>query len=806
MLSAAVALTTFIGTATAQDAGSEATDSLLLSAPELDEVVISARIKNSRQSLNDNIAFSLINEIVSQIDRYRPATNGTLSRERRDVTGIALAEPDRGLLRYELRRHPELFPRYLNNDPALGSPVVYLSCHEKIYTELFDEQGHAIRPTAIYQLDKTSGETALTRLETALSVQHSALADGATAFSRRTGIDDFLSEDEIEGPLNHYIGNTDIFSGDICIVGTRFPSPISHFGTIFYRFALGDTVTIKGIPCLDLMFTPRDSRSQAFWGHIYVSPDDHHINHVTLSTPSHLKLNLVHGITMIQSFRRGDNGRIDLVHESLMCRLAVSALGLERLGGAALRRDVSYRDYKEQKSQTPASCTDAMASGSETSHSFRDLPPSQPFRLTESLVSELRRRPGYRLIEGIGGMAYTRYFPSDPLRPKFWYGPVGSLVSWNNIEGLRIRPGVVTSAYLHPNLAARGYVAWGTRDHRWKYMAELEYSFSKKSKYYSEHPRNYIRVHSDYDILPLGNRQPGAAWDNLESSINHPYHYPYAFQRRHELAFANEYRFGLTWEAVVRHRTITDPASTYQPEYFPVGGFRQAELELNIRFAPGEVYKLEVDDRTIVNKETPVFTLSHTMARRGVLGTAYDYQRTLFTYQQRVRFHGFGFMDNSIRAGRVWTSDVPVPLRIVPPTTPNTIGPNGLFTDIDPMEMATDRYISWSIKCRTKGIIFNHIPLIRTLGWREVFGARTLWLSEALLPTVGTGYEEPASSGSPSRTSNPNSWQPVPYVRLIAGISNIFDILEVDYIYRLTHREAFHTDSDGLELKLKLRF
>ena len=147
-----------------------------------------------------------------------------------------------------------------------------------------------------------------------------------------------------------------------------------------------------------------------------------------------------------------------------------------------------------------------------------------------------------------------------------------------------------------------------------------------------------------------------------------------------------------------------------------------------------------------------------------------------------------------------------MPLRIVPPTTPNTIGPNGLFTDIDPMEMATDRYISWSIKCRTKGIIFNHIPLIRNLGWREVLGARTLWLSEALLPTVGTGDAESPSTGSPSSAPNPNSWQPVPYVRLIAGISNIFDVLEVDYIYRLTHREAFHTDSDGLELKLKLRF
>lgn len=789
----------------AQDVG----DEVLLQAYELDEVVIDGKILRTRRSLKDNPAFAIINEIVSHIDDYRPATNGTLSRERRDVTSVALAEPSKGILKYEIRHHPNIFNKYLSYDALMTDDdgVVYVSCHEKSYTELFDSLGNSIRPTAIYELDNRSGETALTLLETALSVQHAARGtEGMTAFTRRTGIDDFLSEEEIEGPLNHYIGNTDIFSGDICIIGERFPSPISHFGTLFYRFAMSDTVVIGGQPCLDIVFAPRDGRSFSFVGHIFVDPDGHFIRHISMSTPSRMKLNFVKGVTLIQSFNRSREGRIDLAHETLMCRFVANVLGLERLGGAALRRDVSYREYKgqqvdkstNQEADAELSSNDySLNTSHSTSNSYADLPPSRPYRLTKGLIDELRKRPGYRLFEGAAGMAYTHYFPSDPLKPNFWYGPVGSLLSWNNVEGVRIRPGVVTSAYLHPQLMMRGYVAWGTRDHRWKYMAELEYSFNKKEKYFSAHPRNYIRLHSDYDILPLGNRQPSNGWDDLVSSINHPYNYPYAFQRRQELAYANEYRFGLTWEAVVRHRTLSDPASTFQTEFFPTGGFSQSELELNLRYAPGEVYKLEVDDRLIVNKETPVFTLSHTMARKGFLGSAYNYQRTLFTFQQRVRFHGYGFMDNSVRAGRLWTPDVPVPLRLVPPTTPNTIGPNGLFTDIDPMEMATDRYISWSIKCRTKGIIFNHIPLIRNLGWREVFGARTLWLSDALLPSTPQ-----VSDGQSGKTS----WQPIPYVRLIVGISNIFDVLEVDYIYRLTHRDAFHSDSDGFQLKLKLRF
>ena len=750
----------------------------IISIFELDEVIIRGKLRSSGLGHNDrlknNPALDIIKELISQRNDYRPATNGTQSRWRRDVTGIALDNPTTGILKYALATRPELYVKYLDTTSS-GMPILYLSCHEKYYNELFDEDGNSIRPTAIYQLDKSSMETALTRLETALSVQHSAEEGGPTAITRRTGIDDFLTEDEIEGPLSHYIGNTDIFSGDICMLDNRFPSPISPYGTIVYRYAMGDTLSIGGHRCIDIVFAPVDPYSVSFMGHILVDAESHMLRCIRMTTAPHMKLNFVKSVSMAQDFDQTEEGRIDMTHETVICRLAITALRLERLGSVALRRDV---DYKPGQSE--------------------DIPtPSYPYTLTKGLVGELRHRPGYRLLEGIGGMAYTTYFPSDPLEPKYWLGPVMSLFSWNSVEGVRIRPGIVTSAYLNPHWAGRGYVAYGTRDHRWKYMAEAEYSLTKKEKYFSEYPMRSIRLHSDYDILPLGLRQPGDSWDNLIESIKHPYHYPYAMQSRQELAFADEYRSGLSWEAVLRRRAISDPSGTYQPEFFPHGGVRQTEMELNLRFAPGEVYKLEIDDRHLVSKETPIFTLSHTMAYGGFMGSDYDYQRTMFTYRQRIRFHGLGFMDQSIKAGRVWTSDVPVPLLIVPPTTPSTYGSQGLFSDIDPMELVSDRYVSWDFTSRTKGILFNHIPLIRRLGLREVVGARMLWLDQGKLPTT---------MDDGTLIANPNVWQPIPYTKFIVGVSNIFSVLEVDYIRRLTYRDVFITDSDGLQVRLKLKF
>lgn len=745
----------------------------IISMFELSEVVIRGQIRSLPGSkgrrLEDNPALDIIRDLNKRRNDYRPNTNGTTSRWRRDVTGVALDNPNTGVLRFALARHPELYLKYLDTTSGASLPVLYLSCHEKYYNELFDENGNSIRPTAIYRLDKSSLETALTRLETALSVQHAANEGGVTAVTRRTGIDDFLTEDEIEGPLNHYIGNTDIFSDDICVVDHRFPSPISPYGTIFYRFALGDTIHVNGHPCLDIIFAPVNEYALSFMGHILVDADRHFLRSIRMTTPSNMDLNYVKSVSMAQDFDMSADGHIDMVRETIVCRLAITALSLERLGSVALRRDV---DYKSQSDESiPA--------------------PSYPYMLTRNLVGELRHRPGYQLFEGIGGMAYTTYFPSHPLEPKYWLGPVMSLVSWNSVEGLRIRPGIVTSAYLSPRLAGRGYVAYGTRDHRWKYMAELEYSFNKKEKYFTEYPRHSLRLHSDYDILPLGTRQPGGEWDKLIESIKHPYHYPYAMQSRQELSYANEYRNGISWETTLRHRSISDPACTYESQFFPHDGVQQNELEFKLRFAPGEVYKLEIDDRHLVRKETPIFNLSHTMAYKS-MGSDYDYQSTTFSYKQRIRFYGYGFMDQRVRIGRVWTSDVPVPLLLVPPTTPNTYGSQGIFSDIDPMELVSDRYVSWQFSTHTK-LLFNSIPLVRKLGWREVLGTRLLWLDEEKLP-------------SPDGTLHASGWQPVPYAKLIVGISNIFNVLELDYVRRLTFRDVFITDSDGLQLRLKLKF
>ena len=52
--------------------------------------------------------------------------------------------------------------------------------------------------------------------------------------------------------------------------------------------------------------------------------------------------------------------------------------------------------------------------------------------------------------------------------------------------------------------------------------------------------------------------------------------------------------------------------------------------------------------------DAPVFSLTHTMAAKGVLGGDYTYHYTEAGFQKRFWFSAFGYTDVILKAGKVW--------------------------------------------------------------------------------------------------------------------------------------------------------
>ncbi len=75
---------------------------------------------------------------------------------------------------------------------------------------------------------------------------------------RRTGVDEFVSQDNAQTVLNDLLREINLTDPDISILRNTFVSPLSPLAPDFYRFYLVDTVAVEGVECVALAFYPRN--------------------------------------------------------------------------------------------------------------------------------------------------------------------------------------------------------------------------------------------------------------------------------------------------------------------------------------------------------------------------------------------------------------------------------------------------------------------------------------------------------------------------------------------------------------------
>ena len=103
------------------------------------------------------------------------------------------------------------------------------------------------------------------------------------------------------------------------------------------------------------------------------------------------------------------------------------------------------------------------------------------------------------------------------------------------------------------------------------------------------------------------------------------------------------------------------------------------------------------------------------------------------------------------------------------------------------------------------GLIFNRLPLIRKLNWREVISCRGLYgnLSDKNRP-------DPLNTGTlfkfPYENDNYHYMTSTPYVEVAVGVENIFKVLRVDYVRRLTYCNLPGIDKEGVRIRLHVQF
>lgn len=636
-----------------------------------------------------------------------------------------------------------------------------------------------------------------------------------------TGVNElFATGDMLSTVLKDVFTDVNIYDNDIRLLQYPFISPISSSDAIsFYKFYIMDTTFVDKDKCFHLTFVPNNSQDFGFTGHLYVLADSSYtVKKCTMNLPKKSGVNFVDNMDIIQEFEQLPNGEWVLKTDDMIVEMTLMKI----MQGFQIRRTTRYSDYAFdelpqqlfKRKGAEIKEADAMMRGDDFWNQYRPVPLTQTESSMDMLVKRLEQMPGFKYVIFVL-KAFIENFVETGTKEhpsKVDIGPVNTMISNNYIDGLRLRMSAQTTANLNPHLFFKGYYAYGFKDHRSKYMGEVEYSFNKKEYLPREFPKNSITFSYQYDVMSPTDKFLKTDKDNVFVSFKTSTVDQMSYVRNIALKYENETQFGLKTTVEVKHSTdeptgglayiTNDDQKTLVPE------IQTMEASLAFRYAPGETFVNTKQRRIPVSFDAPVFTLSHTAGFKGVLGGEYNYNLTEIGLYKRFWFSSWGKIDMFVKGGAQWNK-VPFPLLIMPAANLSYILQRETFNLINNMEFLNDRYASLDVSWDLNGKIFNRIPLLKKLKWREAIGFKMLYghLTDKNNPMKHPGDSElflfPTRDGRPtSFVMDPKA----PYMECSVGIHNIFKILHIDYVRRLNYLDHPDANKWGVRFMVMMTF
>lgn len=742
---------------------------------KLKEVIVKPR--KTKYSKKDNPAVDFVNKIRNTKDINDPRKQPYYSNHQYERLTIGLNNMDPNSEKNLFTKQFKMLKNYIDTSEVSGKGILNISCREK----------------SAHNYYRNSPPT------------HKVLIDGVS----QVGLDDFMDQENMRVLYEDFFSNIDLYQNDVYLLHNQFVSPLSPIAPDFYKFYLTDTISIDSIRCIELSFVPHNSQTFGFTGKLYVDMGDTtmFIRRIQMSVPEDINLNFIDKIYINQEYKRADNGSRLLTKDDLIAELSI----IPGTQGIYFRRNTAYDSHSFDSFEDNELLyklgknfftSDYQKQDSVFWAENRIIPFTYKEARLQNMVSGIRDIPLYYWSEKILKIFVNGYITTSPIS-KFDIGPVNTIISHNSVEGYRLRLGGMTTANLNKRLFFRGYGAYGTKDHKWKYNAELEYSFTDKKYHPREFPINALRFTHSYDMDMIGQHYEFTNPDNMFLSFKRHEDYLMSYLRTAKLEYILELNNNLSFKFGVynerQESTPWVPFVTSSGENF--SHYTQNGINIEVRYAPGEKFYQTKTHRIAYTPEYPTITLKHTYSPKHVLGNPFDINKTELSIQKRFWFSAFGYLDAIVKGSYLWGIS-PYPNLAIPNANLSyTIQPES-FALMNPMEFVTDRNVTWDLTYWANGAIFNYIPLIKKLKLREAFSFRGIYggLRDCNNPSYNTSlftFPVEAQCASLGKT---------PYMEAGVGIDNLFKILRVDYVWRLTHRNIPGADRRGVRIALHFTF
>ncbi len=647
--------------------------------------------------------------------------------------------------------------------------------------------------------------------------------------------DQLNTRDSLTTVLKDCFTDVDIYENEVRLLQYPFISPISsRSGISFYRYFIEDTTYVDNEKCIRVDFTPNNPQDFGFSGSLYILADStYRLKKADLGIPRRSDVNFVEEMRVIQEFVQLPSGEQIISKDDMLVQLKIANF-LQKFQVKRLTEYSNFdfsiipdKTFKFKGNQLTD--INAHMQGEDFWEKHRAETLTQSEDNMDLLIQRLQKVKGFKPVLFVA-KAFIENFvetTTDPKKPsKLDIGPVNTTISQNFVDGLRLRASAQTTANFNPHLFLRGYVAYGFKDHRWKGLGEVTYSFNKKAYLPREFPVNNLTFSYNRDVMSASDKFLPTDKDNVFTSfkwttVDHMMYY-----ETFKLLWDREWANGLRLKLQARTQRDEPTAALFYQSLDEAGTpsnnranhhkqFRTTDFTAGITYQPGATYVNTKQRRLSTNHDAPIYSLSHTAGLYEQFGTNYAYHITEGGIYKRFWLASWGKIDTYLKGGIQW-SKVPHPLLIAPAANLSYIMEDYTFNLINNMEFLNDRYASLMVSWDMNGKILNRIPLIRKLKWREFIGCNVLWgsLSDKNNPFLPQNAGDRRLFYFPGNFNTDGSFEylssvmdkKTPYVEAVVGIHNIFKVLHVEYVRRLTYIDRPDVNKWGIRFMFRVTF
>jgi hypothetical protein len=623
--------------------------------------------------------------------------------------------------------------------------------------------------------------------------------------------ENYVDNEGLTAYFNRMYQDVDIYDNNISLLGNQMLSPIADGAPGFYKFFITDTITDNSPRLIELSFTPRNTTDLLFEGSIYITMDGNYaVQRATLGVNKNINLNFVRQMQVLLAFEKNVDGRYRMSESDLK---ADFGLNKKKGGGIYGERVVIIKDFVSdrplplQTYKGPEVIVDTNAAGRGDDY-WRRMRPDTLTAAERDVyrnIDTLQTIPSFKKFMDLATLLLAGYKNYGV----FEVGPVNTFYNYNPVEGFRLRFGGRTTTALSKRFYVETYGAYGFRDKRVKYFLSGTWSLNDKSIY--TFPQEYIRASFQHDTKIPGQELQFVQEDNFLLSFKRGANRTWLYNNIFRLDYVHEYLNHFSYKIGFK-KWDQYPAGTLLYQFANPGGglvdmhrLNTTELGAELRFAPHEKFYQGKLYRTPIPDKYPVFTLRYNQGLKGVFGSQFKYGNLAGNISKRFYLSQFGYADVVTEGGYLF-GKVPFPLLDIHRANQSYAFQLQSYNLMNFLEFVSDHYAALNIDQNFNGFIFNKVPLLKKLKWREVVSFKGLW--------GGVRREnDPANDPALLRFPVNGEGTPVtyslnggPYIEGSIGIANIFRVLRVDLVKRFSYLDHPDIARYGLRAMVLLQF